>query len=422
MQRKYPLVVMMLVMFVWAGCARTQLPKRATPSTARIGTVVTNETLFAGGVADEVSGDLRQRIIESQIGVPVMDNDKADLLLNITIDSGNLSKVTAWEWQLIDVDTGAIVLARTESSVLGAGAETISDGIMVELTALDTSPYAGAGASAVVPVKPAPVQLVAPASQTDGQKAWAVVVGIERYRNDLTPATGAERDARAFAEFAHKTLGVPEANIKVLIGESASRADMSGALLEWLPRNAVESGGRVYVFFSGHGAPDVESGDAYLVPYDANPAYLKTGGFSLSGLQETLAGLNGQQVYVFLDACFSGQGDRSVLAEGTRPLVPVKAVGPVGSVVTFSASAASETTGAHATSGHGLFTHALLEGMAGAADADRDGNISLAELKAHVIDQVRTGARRQNRDQTPSVVTPSGLDLNQALLIRGLDR
>ncbi|MCA9527152.1 MAG: caspase family protein, partial [Myxococcales bacterium] len=177
----------------------------------------------------------------------------------------------------------------------------------------------------------------------------------------------------------------------------------------------------VYVYFSGHGAPDTETGDAYLVPYDANPAYIKTGGLPLADLQRTLGALKGQQVYLFLDACFSGQGDRSVLAQGTRPLVPVKALGVPTGLVTLAASAATETTGTHAGSGHGLFTYHLLAGLGGAADANGDHDVSLAELRDHLVEAVRVEARRQNRDQTPSVAVPPGVDV-QAPVVQGLSQ
>lgn len=406
-----------------SACLRATIPKRAQPSPARIGLVVEKDALLALGLESEVTGELRQHILESRLGVPVEDNSKADLLLKVKINSANFTAATQWEWQLVDVDSGAIVLAQSENAPLGDDAGAISDTILLELSKIDTAPYAGPGVVAVVPMAaPAPTELEAPASGNHNPNAWAVVIGVENYRDGLSPATGAERDAQAFASYARQTLGVPEANVKVLLGQRAARADMAGALLEWLPRNAVEPGGQVYIFFSGHGAPDTESGDAYLVPYDANPAYLKTGGLPLRQLQETLGGLKNQQVYVFLDACFSGQGDRSVLADGTRPLVPVKPVDSTGGVVTFSASQATETTGAHASSGHGLFTHYLLEGMGGGADSNQDHDVSLAELRDYVSQKVKVDARRQNRDQTPSVAIPDNINADKTLLIKALER
>ncbi len=410
---------------VATGCYSTkQIAPRAQPSNARIALEVISGEWHIGSLDTDLNAKLKVMVLEKRLGQLVVDGAKPDLKLKVTITDTNFTAALAFDWQLIDVESGTVVLAGSETSMLGMEAEEMAYKIVERLVQVDTNVYAGDGP--VPPpavVTPTPINLdQAPDSETDGSNAWAVIIGVERYRNGLSPATGAETDASAFAAFAQKTLGVPEANIKVLLGERASRSDMMGALTEWLPRNAVEPGGTVYVFFSGHGAPDVQTGDAYLVPYDADPAYLKSGGVPLTQVQDTLRGLKNQQVYVFLDACFSGQGDRSVLAEGTRPLVPVKPIESSGAVITFSASQAAQTTGAHASSGHGLFTHHLLDGIGGGADANEDGDVTMGELIEHVSSRVEVEARRQNRDQQPSAAIPSGVDPAKLVLVKGIDR
>jgi uncharacterized caspase-like protein len=214
-------------------------------------------------------------------------------------------------------------------------------------------------------------------------------------------------------------LGVPEAHIRVLLGQRAGRSDIESMLQEWLPRNAVEPGGKVYVFFSGHGAPDPTNGKAYLVPWDADPAYIKTRGIPVDEIYAGLAKLKGQQAYVFLDACFSGSGQRSVIAKGTRPLVPIKAP-KANRIIALTASAARETTGAARDAAHGLFTRHLLAGMGGAADANGDGQVTLGELAEHVRSRVSKDARLDNRDQTPSLLIDRGIDPNRHPLVQGL--
>src|SRR5690606_11558444 len=123
---------------------------------------------------------------------------------------------------------------------------------------IDTMAFSGGQTPTRASVVKAPAaQAEFPKSNTAGQNSWAVVIGVENYRESLPAASGAERDARVFAEFAQKTLNVPEANIKLLLGDRATKSDITAALMEWLPRNAVNAGGKVYVYFSGHGAPDV---------------------------------------------------------------------------------------------------------------------------------------------------------------------
>lgn len=391
---------------VFAGCATTAPQARKSPSNAKILVVVDQSTLLGPGLAEETESNLKQFILDAKAGVPVTSAGNADLILNVKITSANFTHATAWEWSLVDVDNDTIVFQKNDSSLMGAGGDTVARGVVEAMNTLELDAYSSSSNTAVAAQQvEAPQAAAFPQSATDGSNAWAVVVGIESYRENLPDADAAEADARAFAELARTTLNVPEQNIKLLIGDRASRADMSAAIFEWLPRNAVQPGGRVYVFFSGHGSPDVQSGDAYLLPYDANPTYIKSGGLPIAAVQKTLSDLHGQQVYVFLDSCFSGSGERSVLPEGTRPVVPVKKIEPTTNVVTLSAAGPDETTGAHASRRHGLFTFHLLKGLSGVADADSDSNVSVDELHAHVQREVSVEARRQNRDQTPTLAS-----------------
>jgi hypothetical protein len=409
-----------LLLLLLVSCGAPQRTSSAVaPSGAAIAIEVVQNSVLAGGFQNDLAAKLRQTLLESGAGVPMADAAKADLRLQVTVLGVNFSNATSWEWQLIDVDSGAIVASGTDTAAMGRNAGPLANEIIGAVAALDLAPYTG-GNAVVAAAAPAPEAATNPASATDGSNAWAVVFGIEEYREGLPAVAGGEADARAFAEYARATLNVPESNIKVLLGERASRADMTGALTEWLPRNATKPGGRVYVFFAGHGGPDIENGSAYLLPYDANPTYIKSSGFAVQALQEQLAALEGQQVYVFLDACFSGTGERSVLPEGTRPLVPVQEVKEVGGVVTFAASKASEATGATEGGQSGLFSHHLLEGLRGAADADADASVSVAELQAYVDGRVQTDARRQNREQTPTLTGPANTGTTP--IVNGLKR
>lgn len=370
-----------------------------------------------------LAGQMRADLLKYQIAVPLAGGEEADLRLGGLFRVSSTSGL-ALDWQLVESRTGAVVRAGVvEQFTLSGDLGYFADQILGDLVQVDLNRYAGrellvaggGGGGLVAEGVDDP-----PAAATRGQDAWAVIIGVENYREGLTPATHAEADAQAFAAYAEKTLGVPPSHIKTLLGERAGRADIASALEEWLPRNAVASGGRVYVFFSGHGAPDPESGDAYLVPYDADPAYLKTRGYAVKDLYAALGTLKGQESLVFLDACFSGSGDRSVLAAGTRPLVPVKEVRPVGGVVSLAAASAKQTTGASGRSAHGLFTHHLLAGMQGKADANGDRAVSVGELGAYVKEKVEEEARLQNREQTPTLSAPSGVDVQRLPLVEGL--
>ncbi len=231
--------------------------------------------------------------------------------------------------------------------------------------------------------------------------AYALVIGIEKYR-DVAAATGARRDAERFAEMARTTLGVPEDNIRTLLDERAGKSDIAKQI-RWLQSN-VPSGGRIYMYFSGHGAPDPTSGVSFIVPYDGDPQYLSESAIKMTEILGDLEKTKAKDVLAIADSCFSGQGGRSVLAPGTRPLVRVQEVKTTARVALLSASSGAEISGPSADGKGGLFSKYLIEAIgSGQADMNGDGQISLKELEEWIKPRVKREAKKANRDQTPSV-------------------
>ncbi|MBM4135119.1 MAG: caspase family protein, partial [Nitrospira sp.] len=149
---------------------------------------------------------------------------------------------------------------------------------------------------------------------------YAVVIGIEQYREKLPKADFADRDAKLVGEYLTKMMGYPEENVVVRTNDKASMNDFVKYLESWLPSN-VEKNSSVFIYYSGHGAPNPRTGDAYLVPYDGDPSFIDSTGYPVKRLYAALDKLPVNDVTVVLDSCFSGAGGRSVLAEGARPMV-----------------------------------------------------------------------------------------------------
>lgn len=234
---------------------------------------------------------------------------------------------------------------------------------------------------------------------------FALVIGIEKYRS-ISDAQFAERDADTFHQYARTVLGVPKDNVILLLNEHASQADLSKYLEEWLPRN-VGPDSRVYVYYSGHGTPDVTGKNSYIVPWDGDPSYLKSRAYPLSKLYKSLDSLRAKEVVVLLDACFSGTGPRSLVAKGLRPLVVVTQT-PVphgGRLTVLTASSADEAAGTMEGQGHGMFTYFLLKGLKDSPFSKKGEAVKLEDLYRYLREQVPAAARRQNREQTPQMFT-----------------
>jgi uncharacterized caspase-like protein len=172
-------------------------------------------------------------------------------------------------------------------------------------------------------------------------------------------------------------------------------------------QNRVEKDGTVFVYYSGHGAPNPKSGEAFLVPYDGDPTFLDATAYPLKRLYESLGKLPAKEIVVVLDACFSGAGGRSVIAKGMRP-VGLSVENPVlasGNTLVLAASAGDQISSTYEQKGHGLLTYFFLKGLQGEADQNKDDAIELKELYSYLKPQVERVARREfNNEQTPQLL------------------
>ncbi|MDZ4181917.1 MAG: caspase family protein, partial [Candidatus Cloacimonadaceae bacterium] len=237
---------------------------------------------------------------------------------------------------------------------------------------------------------------------------WGVVIGIENYRN-ASSVRFAKRDAEYMTEYFNKVLGIPMANILVKLDADAT----SGALKEifdprgWLENNASKKDSEIFIYYSGHGAPDIGSKKAYLLPYDGNPNYAAISGYDLEVLYANLLKLKVKQVTLFLDSCFSGANrENEIILADARP-VAIKTEMPkaAANLSVFAASSGSEISSAYADKLHGLFSYYLMKGMRGEADTNGDKKITLQELNDFIGENVPATARRMGREQNPQLMS-----------------
>ena len=238
------------------------------------------------------------------------------------------------------------------------------------------------------------------------KNAYAIVIGIEQYRQKLPKADFATSDAKLVSEYLAKVIGYPEQNIITLTGEHAAKSDLEKYFEKWLWNN-VEKDSTVFVYFSGHGAPNPQTGDAYLVPYDGDPAFIEETGYSLKRMYAALGKLPAKEIVVALDSCFSGAGGRSVIAKGARPLVMNLGNSAVGSknITVMSASSSQQISSTYDEKGHGLFTYFLLKGIKNEDVVRPDGSIKMDDLFGYLKPQVERIARKQyNNEQSPQLM------------------
>jgi hypothetical protein len=244
--------------------------------------------------------------------------------------------------------------------------------------------------------------------------AFALIVGVEKYR-EAPAAAGARADAERFKALATTTLGIPERNVRLLLDDAVTKTDIE-AELDWLKAN-VRAGGRIYFFFSGHGAADGAAAAPYLVPSTGRPAALGRTAINLDELLRALADTPAREVFAFVDAGFAGTGARTLPAAGAPPGAQVQ-LAPPAKVALLAATTGADAIGSDAAATGGLFTRHLLEGLGTArADANGDGQISLQELADHVQPRVANEAKARGGVQRPTVAAHAGLGALADLIV-----
>jgi len=225
---------------------------------------------------------------------------------------------------------------------------------------------------------------------------YIVAVGIDDYPGQMQlHYAGADADAisKTLRERTGKAFRGVE--VKLLKDKQATRQGIEQGLA-WLGTRMTSRDVGMF-FFSGHGYRD-KRGAFYLVPVDVNGANPEGSCLPGEALRTALAAMPGRLITV-LDACHSGAaGDGlrrrdDVLADDlVRDLISEDC-----GVVVLSSSLGREYSMESPAIGHGFFTLALVEGLSGQADLNRDGLVHLTELDAYAGRRVKELTRgRQN--------------------------
>ena len=245
--------------------------------------------------------------------------------------------------------------------------------------------------------------------------AVAIVFGIESYRN-APNVSFAVNDADIFREYLIKRFGLRRENIYLRLDEQATKGEFDKVFSSngWISRNS-SSRSDVFIYFAGHGAPDIKTKETYLIPYDGDPNYATSTGYAINDIYNNLNELNVKSITIIFDACFSGSSrDNQPLLADARPVfIEVKKGAIPKNTIVFTAASGTEISSAYKQKNHGIFTYYFLKGLGGDADANRDRKIVVSEMKNYLSDNVSTQAKKMGREQNPQLL---GTDSNRILL------
>jgi hypothetical protein len=256
------------------------------------------------------------------------------------------------------------------------------------------------------------VDVKIPDNTPKNQNKFALIIGNEDYSsfqtglNQEVNVDFAANDATIFKEYANKCLGVPEENIIYKI--NARSIEMNKMLEKIvLIAKSLQGDTEIYVYYAGHGLPDIQSHEPYIMPVDCSGEDL-TYAIKLSNLYKKLSENDCKKVVVFLDACFSGGARNQGLVAARGVKVTPKAEGLAKNIVVFSATSEEQPALAWKEKGHGMFTYFLLKKL-----QDTDANLTYGELSDYLSKNVGVkSALVNNREQTPKTLVGSSIQNN----------
>jgi len=243
-----------------------------------------------------------------------------------------------------------------------------------------------------------------PETGTKNPNRFALIIGNEDYKSfqpDLNSEINvlfAENDAKTLKEYAVKTLGVPEENITLLINATAGRMNQALAKMNLIVKNSNGKAELIF-YYAGHGLPDENTKEPYLIPVDISGANFLEGGIKLKNVYAKLTEFPSKKVSVFIDACFSGGARKQGLLSARAVKIKPKESTLNGNIVVFSASSGEQSSLPYQDKQHGMFTYFLLKKI-----QDTKGDIRLKELSDYISEQVSLqSVNINNKEQTPVV-------------------
>ena len=251
--------------------------------------------------------------------------------------------------------------------------------------------------------KPVIQSVTKPNYQTPvNDKVFVIILSNEHYQEEV-PVEFAINDGERFSKCCTGVLNIPKENVHFRKDATLNNIRRE---MEWIREvaNAYQGDCSIIIYYAGHGVPDEDSKESYLLPVDGSGTSLMTG-YSLQDLYNQLGELPARNVTVFLDACFSGSNRGNGMLTSARG-VAIKSKSPIpsGKVTVLSAAQGNETAYPYREKGHGLFTYFLVEKL-----EHSKGNITLGNLYSYVSTQVSRKSIVTNRKkQTPQVISSDG--------------
>ncbi len=194
-------------------------------------------------------------------------------------------------------------------------------------------------------------------------KNWLFAVAIEKY-DEADAVIYAKNSATSLITTMQKRLGISERNTYALIDEKATGGAIKGQL-ERLLEN-VKEGDNIYFYYSGHGIPSSENGEAFILPKDVIADYVtREKEFMARNIYKKLSDSRAGKVVAFVDSCYSGKTDGISNIKGVAAGVfkTKKVEFDTSKMVVMTAGTNGQFSNAYSEKGQRLFSYFVTKAL-----------------------------------------------------------
>lgn len=256
-------------------------------------------------------------------------------------------------------------------------------------------------------VESARAPAAAPAPRTGARRVFAVLVGVSDYGGAAGNLSYTDEDAEKLGQELQRAGVLAEQSV-VLTNAQATVANVRAAF----QRVAAQAGpdDLFLFFFSGHGTQEDTRVSASEPDGRTEQIVLRDGSISDEEMSQMFNGVRAGTSILALDSCFSGGFARNVI---TRP----------GVMGLFSSEEDLTSLVASNFRAGGYLSYFLRTGITGAADENRDGEITAGELSTYLRREFRDNVRDVQAETTDGqqnyqnlVVDRGGVQVDAPLL------
>lgn len=211
--------------------------------------------------------------------------------------------------------------------------------------------------------------------------SFALIIGINDYKQNSNVAY-ADISALTFKKLAEKTFGIPKENIISLINEEATSGQVKAKVA--LIKELAEPNSNIYFFFAGHGVP-ARNGYVYLLPSDMSAHSIQfEPSLKFDSIYKKLSESEANNIFVFIDSCFSGKDDKGeLLYRGVAPVLKTnKTVLSSKKLTIFTAGQSTDFANDYSSKKQRLFSYYLIQELS-------QGHTELSEIYEDIRRKVK---------------------------------